>query len=182
VVSAWAALLSIGESGYRRHVSRIVTATRTIANRISAIPGVIVMTHVPTMVVCFSYRHNNHNDNNVAMAKDDELMDVYRVHDEMSKKGWKLNSLQNPPSVHVCVTMNIVPKVDEFVEDLKESVRKIQKEIEQEENEQLLANNKEKKKSTKQNSTAGIYGTAGTLPDGPVKHILRVFMDSALSP
>jgi len=44
------------------------------------------------------------------------------VGDAMATKGWHLNSLQNPPSVHICCTRLTIPVVDRFVADLKDSV------------------------------------------------------------
>jgi sphinganine-1-phosphate aldolase len=41
----------------------------------------------------------------------------------MRKRGWHLNGLSNPPAVHIACTRLTVPMVDDFVRDLKESVK-----------------------------------------------------------
>ena len=54
-------------------------------------------------------------------------LDVYAVSDEMSRRGWSLNGLQNPPAVHICVTLrHAQPGVaDRFVADLQASVEAV---------------------------------------------------------
>jgi hypothetical protein len=47
------------------------------------------------------------------------------VLDEMSKRGWSLNGLQDPPAVHVCVTLRHCQEgvVERFAHDLAACVR-----------------------------------------------------------
>ena len=51
-------------------------------------------------------------------------IDIYRVLDAMSARGWSLNGLQRPPSVHLCVTLrHTEPGVaDRFLGDLGAAV------------------------------------------------------------
>jgi len=102
------------------------------------------------MVVCFG-------------AEDD--LDIYAICSKMGKKGWTLNELQNPASLHVCVTLNVVSNADVFVRELKEAVDEVQ------------LQSKGKKKGS-----AGIYGMTGGVPKGPIDAILNEFVDITLAP
>jgi hypothetical protein len=46
-------------------------------------------------------------------------MSIYEVADLMTKKGWSLNSLQNPAGLHLCCTMRHVGKEQQFIDDLR---------------------------------------------------------------
>ncbi|MCI27433.1 sphingosine-1-phosphate lyase, partial [Trifolium medium] len=50
------------------------------------------------------------------------VLDIFEVNDIMSSKGWHLNALQRPNSIHICVTLQHVPVIEDFIKDLKESV------------------------------------------------------------
>lgn len=51
---------------------------------------------------------------------------MLEVGDTMAKKGWHLNALSGPAAVHIAVTRLTVPVVDQFIADLKDSVREAQ--------------------------------------------------------
>jgi len=148
---AWASLMSIGESGFKSRVKSIMDASEKIARGISEIAGIHLLgSQKPTMVVCFA----------------SEEIDIYRVDDAMSRRGWELNSLQYPACVHICVTLAFVAVVDTFLKDLREAVAEVRKEG----------------PGGKKTGIAAIYGKAGSLPAGPVNEILRCFVDLALTP
>ncbi|KAL3912731.1 MAG: hypothetical protein SGILL_006770 [Bacillariaceae sp.] len=149
-VCAWAALMSIGRNGYEERVEIITVASKRIAGGIVSIPEMVLMTDKPSMVVCFTSR--------------DENIDIYSVCSKMGKKGWTLNELQNPASIHVCVTVNVARNADLFVEELKEVIGELRKE-----------------QATKK-GTVGIYGMTGPIPAGPVNTILNEFLDLTLAP
>jgi sphinganine-1-phosphate aldolase len=100
IACAWAALVSIGESGYQQRARVIVEAARSIADAIKSIDGLKLMTSNPTIVVCFT----------------SDVFNIYRLKDTMSKMGWSLNPLQQPAALNICVTENL--DVDEFLQDL----------------------------------------------------------------
>ncbi len=85
----------------------ILDAAATIRAGIDQIPDVEVIGN-PLWVIAFR----------------SESLDIYRVMDHMSERGWNLNGLQLPPAVHICVTLRHtqagVPQ--RFVEDLEASV------------------------------------------------------------
>ena len=59
----------------------------------------------------------------IAFASDQ--VDIYKVLDAMSHKGWSLNGLHRPACVHLCVTLrHSQPGVAErFLQDLKAAFR-----------------------------------------------------------
>jgi sphinganine-1-phosphate aldolase len=52
-------------------------------------------------------------------------LDIYDIADGMSSKGWHLNALQNPPAIHVAVTLPIVAVVDKLIDDLVEVTEQV---------------------------------------------------------
>jgi sphinganine-1-phosphate aldolase len=151
VACAWASLVSIGQEGFQLRTKSIIDASAMITDGVSKIRGLHIMgEQQPSMVVCFG----------------SDKLNIYRIGDAMTAKGWHLNSLQNPASIHVCVTLNVVPHAEEFLQDLRQAVEDVEKE-----------DPEESKKGT-----AGIYGMSVSIPEGPVNDLLRVWIDLFLEP
>eukprot|EP00968_Pinguiococcus_pyrenoidosus_P005866 scaffold385_cov305-Pinguiococcus_pyrenoidosus.AAC.13 len=85
----------------------------------------------------------------------------------MSKRGWSLNGLQNPPCLHLCVTVRHVGRWKQFVRDLEVCV-------------DIIRDDPSAKPDP--NSKAGIYGAAAALPAGAVGDSLKMYMDIVLRP
>jgi hypothetical protein len=92
----------------------------------------------------------------------DEGVNVYSVADKMAKRGWSLNSLQNPACVHICCTVTHISKGHTFLSDLRAAVQEV------------LDNPNEK------GGNAAIYGLTSALPPGPVNELLKVYNDVVL--
>jgi sphinganine-1-phosphate aldolase len=109
--ACWAAMVSIGASGYTEAASRILRTGARIRDGIAAIPGLSVLGD-PLRVVAF--------------AATDGL-DVYQVMENMGHRGWSLNGLQRPAAVHIAVTLrHTLPGVaDRFLADLAGSVEEV---------------------------------------------------------
>jgi sphinganine-1-phosphate aldolase len=107
VAATWAAMVSLGESGYLETAKRIFETAATIRRGIEAIPELEVIGN-PTFLVAFRARELN----------------IYHVNDHLIAKGWRLNALQLPAALHFCVTRpNTAPEVaDLFVADLRDAV------------------------------------------------------------
>jgi sphinganine-1-phosphate aldolase len=107
VAATWAAMVSLGERGYREVASRIFETAATIRAGVVSIPELEVIGE-PTFLVAFRARELN----------------IYHVNDNLIERGWRLNSLQLPPALHFCVTRpNTAPGVAEaFVSDLRDAV------------------------------------------------------------
>jgi sphinganine-1-phosphate aldolase len=109
--TCWAAMISIGESGYTDAARRILDTGARIRDGIAAIPGLHVLGE-PLWVIAFGA---------------DGDLDVYQVMENMSHRGWSLNGLQRPAAVHIAVTLrHTLPGVaDRFLADLAESVEAV---------------------------------------------------------
>jgi sphinganine-1-phosphate aldolase len=105
--ACWAALTSIGASGYMEATKKILETAGKIKEGIRIIPELRVLGD-PLFVVAFA----------------SDTLDVYKVLDYMSRKKWSLNGLHKPPCVHLCVTLrHTQPGVAErFLADLQEAV------------------------------------------------------------
>ena len=135
IATAWATLMYMGEGGYVDATRKIIQATRSIIKGLENVPGIRIMGKPQAMVV----------------AVGSSMFDVIRLSDSMGKKGWYLNALQLPPSVHLCVTMVHTKSgvVERFVSDMKECVA------------DLL--NDPNSKSTE--GKAAMYGATAAVPD-----------------
>ncbi|PWN43891.1 PLP-dependent transferase [Ceraceosorus guamensis] len=110
IAGTWAALMTMGDDGYTASCASIVGAARRIEQAIrDEIPQLVVMGNPIVSVVAFA-----------SAGK----VNIYEVGDNMSKKGWHLNGLAtDPPAVHIACTRLTVPVVDDFISDLKASVK-----------------------------------------------------------
>eukprot|EP00850_Spirogloea_muscicola_P000155 SM000001S04557 [mRNA] locus=s1:935617:940329:+ [translate_table: standard] len=147
IAGAWAAMLAIGENGYMKATKQLMEASRRIAEGIGKIEGLQVLGR-PDMTV-------------VAFASMDA--DIFMINDMMSAKGWSLNALQRPSSLHICVTLQHVDIVDEFLEDLTSSVKSVKASPE-----------------AIKDGMAPIYGAAARMPHrGAVRDLLIAYLDSS---
>lgn len=111
IAGTWAAMLTLGESGYVQSCASIVGAAKEIASTIEReIPELFVLGKPLVSVVAFGSATNS--------------VSIYDVGDYMSKKGWHMNGLGgDTPAIHIAVTRLTIPVVKELVEDLKEAVK-----------------------------------------------------------
>ncbi|KAJ4879859.1 Sphingosine-1-phosphate lyase [Raphanus sativus] len=146
VAGAWAAMMSLGEEGYLENTGKIMEASKRLEEGVRGISELFVVGKPDMTIVAFGSK----------------ALDIFEVNDIMSSKGWHLNALQRPNSIHICVTLQHVPVVDDFLQDLREAV------------ETVKAN-----PGPITGGLAPIYGAAGKMPDrGMVNELLVSFMDS----
>jgi glutamate/tyrosine decarboxylase-like PLP-dependent enzyme len=109
--ACWAAMVSIGESGYLEAAKRILETGARIRDGVAAIPGLHVLGD-PLWVTAFTA---------------DDGLNVYQVMENMNRRGWSLNGLQRPAAVHIAVTLrHTLPGVaDRFLTDLADSVQEV---------------------------------------------------------
>jgi len=100
----------MGHDGYLESCRSIVSCAQKIAATVKAeIPELYILGEPPASVVAFA-------------SKDRKALDVLEVGDAMSKRGWHLNGLRDPPAVHIACTRLTVAAVDQFITDLKECI------------------------------------------------------------
>ena len=150
IAGCWASMMNVGEAGYIESCSKIVGATKKIIESIQDNPllreDLEVLGHPLVSVVAFTSK----------------TLDIYDIADAMSTKGWHLNSLQNPPAMHVAVTLPIVKVWEKLVTDL-EAVVEGEKEKERV---RIVEGKGAKGKSV--GDSAALYGVAGSLPNKSV--------------
>ncbi|KAK7227255.1 hypothetical protein V2G26_015258 [Clonostachys chloroleuca] len=150
IAGCWASLMSVGEAGYMDACVKIVGTAKKIADAIRDTPALgseLEIIGKPLVsVVSFTARNLN----------------IYDIADAMTNKGWHLNALQNPPAIHVAVTMPIVKVWEKLVSDLESVV-----EAEREKERIRLVEGKGPKGKAMGDSAA-LYGVAGSLPNKSV--------------
>lgn len=134
IAATWATMLYFGEAGYVESTRRIIQTREKIEKELRKIKGIYVLGEPEVSIVAFASRD----------------FDVYLLSDALTKRGWNLNSLQFPSSIHFCVTYLTTKKgvADSFVNDVRECCAKLMKDPQ---------NNKE--------GMAAIYGMAQGIPD-----------------
>lgn len=143
--ACWASMVATGEGGYLEAARGILETAAAIKRGVAAIPGLQVIGD-PLFVIAFTSPE----------------LDVYRVMDAMTERGWSLNGLYKPACVHLCTTLRHTrPGVaDRFLKDLRASV------------EYVKDNPEDRGKS------APLYGMANTIPDrGVVDDAMKRYMD-----
>lgn len=150
IASCWASMMSVGERGYIDACHSIVGTAKKLESAIREHPGLKddlkVMGKPLVSVVAF----------------DSQTLNIYDIADSMSAQGWHLNALQNPPGMHVAVTLPIVKVVDQLIEDLVSVVE------DEKEKERVRVVEGKGKKGQAQGDCAALYGVAGSLPDKSV--------------
>lgn len=148
--ACWAAMTSIGAQGYLTATRQILKTADAIKAGIRKIPELRVLGD-PLFVIAFA----------------SDSLDIYKVLEAMSHKGWSLNGLHKPACVHLCVTLrHTQPGVAErFLQDLEAAV------------EYVKANPEET------GTMAPVYGMASTMPlRGLVSDILKKYLDVMYKP
>lgn len=151
IAACWATMMHMGENGYIDATRKVISTARKIKTEIHKIKGVVVLGDPEVSVV--------------ALGSDD--FDIFRLSNAMTAKGWNLNTLQFPASIHICCTvLHTQPGVaDRFVTDVKEQVAIIMK--------------NPKERTT---GMGAIYGMAQAIPDRSlVTEISRGFLDCLYS-
>ncbi|MFZ5440576.1 MAG: pyridoxal phosphate-dependent decarboxylase family protein [Myxococcota bacterium] len=146
IASAWATMMVMGREGYVQRTRAVLDAARVIRRGIEAIPELKVIGD-PLWVIAF----------------ESAQVDVFRVLDEMSKRGWHLNGLQKPPAIHLCVTLrHAEPGVAErFLAALRESVQQV------------------RDLPPAKDGMAPVYGLASSMPfKGLVGDLLCAYLDA----
>ncbi|KAG0715921.1 Sphingosine-1-phosphate lyase 1 [Chionoecetes opilio] len=133
IAVCWASLMYHGFQGYTKVTKGIIATARNLKQRLGQVPGVKVYGDPLTSIVAF---HTTE-------------VDILKVGDVLSTKGWHLTFLQYPPGLHVCLTS--LQATDDFVDglvcDLKEAMMEV---------------------GTNSATSEGIgkvYGTAASIPD-----------------
>jgi sphinganine-1-phosphate aldolase len=158
IAGCWASLMNMGESGYIDTCHKIVGAAKRIEDTIRESPKLNKSLQIigNPMVSVVAFRSPP-----TIKSSDPDRVDIYSVADGMSAKGWHLNALQDPPAIHVAVTLPIVGAVDDLVRDLEAVVESVKGQA-----------------GDGKGDAAALYGVAGALPDKSiVSDLAEGFLD-----
>jgi glutamate/tyrosine decarboxylase-like PLP-dependent enzyme len=143
--ACWATMLSVGENGYMNAVDAVFKTADTLKNGIKNIPELKIMGE-PFWII----------------ALQSDVLNIYEVLDQMTKKHWNLNGLHKPACVHIALTLrHTMPGVAErFLSDLQESVEYV------------------KQHPGEKDGFAPVYGMASSMPfRGLVSDFLKKYLD-----
>ncbi|OJD31898.1 sphingosine-1-phosphate lyase [Diplodia corticola] len=161
IAGCWASLMAQGESGYVSACHKIVGAAKRIEGELRGNPALAADLKVigKPLVSVVAFTSN--------------VLDIYDIADGMSARGWHLNALQNPPAIHVAVTLPIVAAADQLIADLVDVVEGVR-----EAERKRLAEGKGVKGAVK-GDAAALYGVAGSLPNkSVVVELAKGFLDT----
>lgn len=161
IAGCWASLVKQGENGYVDACHKIVGGMKQIETAIRERPELAadlkVIGRPLVSVVSF-------------LSK---TLDIYDIADGMSTRGWHLNALQNPPAIHIAITLPIVAVVDQLIGDLVEVTEEVR-----EAERRRMAEGKGAKGAVK-GDAAALYGVAGSLPNkSVVVDLAKGFLDT----
>ncbi|MCF8256913.1 MAG: aminotransferase class V-fold PLP-dependent enzyme [Flavobacteriales bacterium] len=107
IAAAWAVMRFLGREGYAEHARHTLDAARRIQVAVGKTEGLAV-TGNPLLPI-FSIRSTGR-------------IDIFRLGDALSAKGWHLDRQLEPASLHLSVSFGNVPFIDEFITDLHGAV------------------------------------------------------------
>lgn len=151
IAACWATMMHFGENGYVEATKQIIKTARFLRSELENIKGIFVLGDPQLSVISLG----SHD------------FDIYRLSNLMTAKGWTLNQLQFPPSIHICITLVHTRKrvAIQFLKDIRESVTQIMKNA-----------------KAKVTGMGAIYGMSQAIIDrNLVAEISSVFLDSLYS-
>ncbi|XP_013384760.2 sphingosine-1-phosphate lyase 1 isoform X2 [Lingula anatina] len=151
VAACWATMVYIGEQGYINSTRQIIQTRQYIEDGLRQIEGLFVYGKPSVSVIGFGSLDFN----------------IYRLSDMLTSKGWNLNALQFPSSVHLCVTLlHTKPGVaDHFLQEVRQCTAAILKDP-----------------NAKCGGMGAIYGMAQSIPDRSlVSEMVHCFLDGTTS-
>lgn len=103
IAAAWAAIMHLGQDGYRELAARALAVARALMAGVNAIPGLRVIGE-PAMTV-FSFGADG--------------LDVMALADCLEQRGWRMDRQRNPDALHMIATPNHEQAVEPFLADLR---------------------------------------------------------------
>jgi glutamate/tyrosine decarboxylase-like PLP-dependent enzyme len=131
VAAAWAALQSLGVDGYLELARTAIDAADRLRTGIARVPGLVLLGKGDATIVAFAAKN----------------LDTYAIADRLEARGWSVDRQHRPASLHLTVTANHAPIVDEYLRDLAAAVDDVRRDP-----------------GLAKSGTAPMYGMAGKLP------------------
>jgi len=154
VAATWASMIRHGQEGYVESCKLIVGAAKKAARAIESMNGLQLVGRPDVSVVAWN-------------TTKESSFNCYALHDYLKKThGWDTATLQNPPGIHMAFTRPTALNVDTFIDDLRSATA-------------TLAANPDQVDSKR--GTAGIYGSASSVPPQFVAEAVKVFLDATMA-
>eukprot|EP00339_Tiarina_fusa_P009797 CAMPEP_0117014786 /NCGR_PEP_ID=MMETSP0472-20121206/11930_1 /TAXON_ID=693140 ORGANISM="Tiarina fusus, Strain LIS" /NCGR_SAMPLE_ID=MMETSP0472 /ASSEMBLY_ACC=CAM_ASM_000603 /LENGTH=458 /DNA_ID=CAMNT_0004718431 /DNA_START=204 /DNA_END=1580 /DNA_ORIENTATION=- len=153
VATTWASLMGMGKKGYLEAAASIAKMQQEIKQGIMEMDDLELVGDSTTMVLAFK----------------SEKYNIFGVKTLMGERGWNLNPLQKPNSIHICITYNQARQNggEKFMNDLKESM-------------DLIRADPKKYEGV---GDAYVYGLAYGLPDRSlIEEMIMGYLDLCLTP
>lgn len=113
IASAWAVMNYLGEEGYLRLNSRLMTMRDRYMDGINAIEGLRIRGEPHLMVISY--------------ASEDPALDILAVGDELSRRGWYVGRQTRQPGIVLGLSVPHEAVVDEYLADLAASVASVRR-------------------------------------------------------
>ncbi|XP_044159022.1 sphingosine-1-phosphate lyase 1 [Bufo gargarizans] len=147
VAACWATMMHMGEDGYVEATKNIISTAQFIIKELQKMKEIFIFGNPEVSVIAIGSK----------------VFDIYRLSTSLTAKGWNLNTLQFPSSIHICLTLlHTKPGVAQlFVKDVRDSLSVIMEDP-----------------GAKATGVGAIYGMAQTIPDrSMVSEISKAFLD-----
>lgn len=151
IATCWASFMYHGRNGYLDATRSIMKTTRYLKQEMQKIPGIFIQGDPLVSVI----------------AVGSSVFNILEMSEQMSKRGWNLNTLQFPSGFHICITqMHTQDGVaDQMLQDMKDISKQLSK-----------------SPNTKLTGQAAVYGMAQALPDRSlISHFARHYLDGYYS-
>jgi glutamate/tyrosine decarboxylase-like PLP-dependent enzyme len=102
-----------GRDGYAALAASTRATTLLLAEAISAIPPLFVMTKPDSTLICF--------------GSSDPDVPAHAVADALAARGWWVDRQSPPPTLHMTVSAHHAAVVDDFIEALRASVEDVRR-------------------------------------------------------
>jgi glutamate/tyrosine decarboxylase-like PLP-dependent enzyme len=113
IASSWAMMKHFGRDGYAALAASTRATTLLLAEAISAIPPLFVMTKPDSTLICF--------------GSSDPDVPAHAVADALAARGWWVDRQSPPPTLHMTVSAHHAAVVDDFIEALRASVEDVRR-------------------------------------------------------
>jgi glutamate/tyrosine decarboxylase-like PLP-dependent enzyme len=112
--AAWAAMQYFGEAGYCDLAAKTMQAFEGLKQGIRAMPELQILGEPHGPLLAYGSR--------TAPGSNNKAVNIFAVGDQMEKRGWHINKLQQPDGLHAMITAQHLGVVGDYLRDLREAV------------------------------------------------------------